>query len=210
VLTLSAAAKPEELTASLTQLAYLTARVSTYLAVRLPAEITLPHRGYPLPTIFNPQASYSSRDVPFPGTTPAQSSTNSPAASRILDQRPLPRPRPLFVYSTLAKLAKDDPQAYSMFVEGVTFLAWDIAWLCKTQGMRGLNSEADICPIVMLQKRQTQATRMSLPQRMRQPCLASSHTGQHIRSLDYLGDESLCTIGSCKIQHERATKSRSI
>lgn len=32
-----------------------------------------------------------------------------------------------------------------MFVEGVTLLAWDIAWLCKTQGMGGLNSEVDIC-----------------------------------------------------------------
>lgn len=32
-----------------------------------------------------------------------------------------------------------------MFVEGVTLLAWDIAWLCRTQGMGGLNSEVDIC-----------------------------------------------------------------
>jgi hypothetical protein len=34
-----------------------------------------------------------------------------------------------------------------MFVEGVTLLAWDIAWLCKTQGMGGLNSEVDMCPM---------------------------------------------------------------
>jgi hypothetical protein len=32
-----------------------------------------------------------------------------------------------------------------MFVEGVTLLAWDIAWLCKTQGMGGLNSDVDMC-----------------------------------------------------------------
>lgn len=57
----------------------------------------------------------------------------------------MPRPRPLFVQSLLATFSKDDPQGFSMFVEGVTLLAWDIAWLCKTQGMGGLNSEVDIC-----------------------------------------------------------------
>jgi len=140
-------AKPEELTASLTQLAYLTARISTYLGLRLPAEITLPHRDYPLATIFAPASSYLSRDVPFPGITAAHSSTNISSAPRAPDRRPLPHPRTLFVHSTLSKLAKDDPPAYSVFVEGVTLLAWDIAWLCKVQGMSGLNSEIELCPI---------------------------------------------------------------
>lgn len=139
------AAKPEELTASLTQLAYLTARVSTYLALRLPAEIILPHRDYPLPTIFNPLSSYTSHDMQFPSTGSGQSSSNSPATSRAADQRTMHRPRPLFVQSPLSKFSKDDPQGFSMFVEGVTLLAWDIAWLCKTQGTGGLNSEADMC-----------------------------------------------------------------
>ena len=43
-------------------------------------------------------------------------------------------------------LAKDDPVAYASFVEGITFLAWDIAWLCKTQGMRiGDDSWEEVC-----------------------------------------------------------------
>jgi hypothetical protein len=143
----SPAADPEVLTASLTQLAFLAVRLSTYLALRLPAEITLPHKDYPLPTIFAPASSYLYRDVPFPGSTPTQSSTNSPVASRTLDQRPLPRPRTLFTNRPLPKLVKEDPAAFSIFVEGVTLLAWDIAWLCKSQGMGGLNSWTDICAV---------------------------------------------------------------
>jgi hypothetical protein len=59
----------------------------------------------------------------------------------------MPRSRPLFVQSPLSKFSKDDSQGFSMFVEGVTLLAWDIAWLCKTQGMGGLSTEADMCPM---------------------------------------------------------------
>jgi hypothetical protein len=47
----------------------------------------------------------------------------------------------------LAKLAKDDPKQYAYFVEGVTLLAWNIAWLCKTQGMSGFDSDMDICSL---------------------------------------------------------------
>lgn len=36
--------------------------------------------------------------------------------------------------------------AYASFVEGITFLAWDIAWLCKTQGMNvGGSSWEEVC-----------------------------------------------------------------
>ncbi|TID17345.1 hypothetical protein E6O75_ATG08091 [Venturia nashicola] len=140
-------AKPEELTASLTQLAYLTVRVSTYLALRLPAEIILPHRDYPLATIFNPPSSYTSHDLQFPSAGSGPSSTGSPAISRTADHRTMHRPRPLYVQSPLAKFSRDDPPGFSMFVEGVTLLAWDIAWLCRTQGMGGLNSEVDICSL---------------------------------------------------------------
>jgi hypothetical protein len=47
----------------------------------------------------------------------------------------------------LAKLLKEDSSAFSLFIEGVTLLAWDIAWLCKVQGMSGFNSEVDLCPL---------------------------------------------------------------
>ena len=43
-------------------------------------------------------------------------------------------------------LAKDDQVAYASFVEGITFLAWDIAWLCKTQGINvGGSSWEEVC-----------------------------------------------------------------
>ena len=47
----------------------------------------------------------------------------------------------------LAKLAKDDSKQYAYFVEGVTLLAWDIAWLCKSQGMSGFDTDWEICAL---------------------------------------------------------------
>ncbi|SLM34076.1 UV radiation resistance protein/autophagy-related protein 14 [Lasallia pustulata] len=137
---------PAQVTTSLGSLAHLVHLVSHYLSVRLPAEITLPHRDYPLATIFSPGSSYLSRDVPFPGSTPSPSSNNSPSASRAGDVRPLPRPRPLYLEKKLPVLAKEDVVAYSHFVEGVTLLAWDIAWVCKTQGLNvGASSWEEVC-----------------------------------------------------------------
>ncbi|EON64211.1 hypothetical protein W97_03441 [Coniosporium apollinis CBS 100218] len=130
-------ASPRQLTASLTLVARLLVQISHYLGLRLPAEIVLPHKDWPLPTIYSLGSSYTSRDVSFPGSSEPASSTNSPAASRTLEhRRPPPRPRTLYIHSPLPKLVKEDPAAYSVFVEGVTLLAWDIAWLCYTQGMR--------------------------------------------------------------------------
>lgn len=106
-----------------------------YLAIRLPAEITLPHRDYPLPTIFPLASSHMYKDVPFPGSTPGQSSNTSPTASRHAEHANLPRPRPLFIQKPLPILAEEDPAAYALFIEGVTLLAYDIAWVCKSQGV---------------------------------------------------------------------------
>lgn len=139
-------AAPAHVTTAITNLAHLTHLVSHYLSLRLPAEITLPHSDYPLPTIFSPSSSYTSGEVTFPGSTPHHSSHNSPSASRHSDNRPLPRPRSLHLNKKLSALAKDDQVAYASFVEGVTFLAWDIAWLCKTQGMSvGGSSWEEVC-----------------------------------------------------------------
>ncbi|OCK80523.1 hypothetical protein K432DRAFT_434689 [Lepidopterella palustris CBS 459.81] len=139
----------EQLTASLSAVAQLLVRISHYLSVRLPAEITLPHRDYPLPTIFHPSSSYLSREVPFPGSTPTQSSSASPDVSHTLEhQRPLPRPRTLFLDRPLIDLSTQDPPAYSLFLEGVSLLAYNVAWLCQTQGMQDEFSHwEDFCPI---------------------------------------------------------------
>ncbi|KAK7729596.1 hypothetical protein SLS57_002084 [Botryosphaeria dothidea] len=70
-------------------------------------------------------------------------------SSRTLDnQKPLPRPRPLYIDRKLPALANDDPATYALFVEGVTFLAWNVAWLCRSQGQVGGFTEwEEICPI---------------------------------------------------------------
>ncbi|KAF9699747.1 hypothetical protein EKO04_002164 [Ascochyta lentis] len=130
-------APPDYLSASLAAVAQLLVRVAAYLGIRLPAEITLPHNNYPQPTIFSVASSYQGKKVPFPGTTLSDSSSNSPEASRTLDPRtPLPKPRTLFIDRPLAHLSAEDPPAYSSFTEGVSLLAYNVAWLCRTQGMR--------------------------------------------------------------------------
>jgi hypothetical protein len=49
--------------------------------------------------------------------------------------KPLPHPRPLYVGKPLPQLLKEDPAAYSYFLEGVALLAYNVAWLCSTQGI---------------------------------------------------------------------------
>lgn len=107
--------------------------VSHYLSLRLPAEITLPHRDHPAPTIYTPSASYRSRNT-HNGFD--YQSSSSPEASRTMDPRVhTPRPRPLFIKKALPKLSKEDPATYSLFLEGASLLAWNTAWLCRTQGI---------------------------------------------------------------------------
>ncbi|KAI9759926.1 MAG: hypothetical protein M1835_000270 [Candelina submexicana] len=141
-------ASPAQITASLTNLAYLLLLTSHYLLLRLPAEITLPRKDYPLPTIFSPASSYLSNEVPFPGTSLSNSSNDSPSTSRTGDLRSQARPRPLYIDKPLPVLVKDDPATYALFIEGVTFLAWDVAWVCRTQGLNiGANSWEEVCAL---------------------------------------------------------------
>ncbi|KAI9668974.1 MAG: hypothetical protein M1829_005202 [Trizodia sp. TS-e1964] len=131
-----------QITASLDLVAHLLMLISHYLGLKLPAEITLPHRNYPLATIFSPSASYLSRDVPFPGSgTPHPPSSSSNTAQ---DSDRAHRPRPLFLSKSLTALAKEDAATYNYFIEGVTLLAWDVAWVCKTQGI-AVNNWEDLC-----------------------------------------------------------------
>lgn len=140
-------APSDSLSASLGLVAQLLVRVACYLGVRLPAEITLPHNDYPLATIFQPKSSYLGRKVPFPSG--GHSSRNSPEQSRILETHaPLPKPRTLFIDRPLAHLAAQDNNAYILFIEGVSLLAYDMAWLCRIQGLKEeLNSWEDLSPM---------------------------------------------------------------
>lgn len=64
----------------------------------------------------------------------------------MLDQRASLRPRPLHLTRKLSVLAKEEAVAYGIFVEAVTLLAWDIAWVCQTQGLPiGTTSWEDVC-----------------------------------------------------------------
>ncbi|KAF9875689.1 hypothetical protein CkaCkLH20_06621 [Colletotrichum karsti] len=138
------AASPEVLSTSLANMAHIVALTSHYLSIRLPAEITLPRRDYPRPTIFNLTSSYQHGDVPFPGTSVIP---NLSSDERDSQPQYVPRPRPLYVDKALPVLAKEDPAVHSLFLEGVTLLAYDIAWACSTQGVSvgDRNSFEDVC-----------------------------------------------------------------
>ncbi|KAI1906549.1 hypothetical protein LOZ12_003729 [Ophidiomyces ophidiicola] len=134
-------ASPAQITTSLSHIARLLVLVSRYLALRLPAEITLPHREYPLPTILAPSSSYIEKDIPFSAVSPSSSVTPRSAGARAP-----PRPRPLFLQRNLPKLAKEDPAGYALFIEAVALLAWDVSWICRSQGLYiGSESWEDVC-----------------------------------------------------------------
>lgn len=125
-------ARPAEITASFTHIAHLLILSTHYLQLRLPAEITLPHRDYPLPTIFHTKDSYKLLNIPFPGSTALNSSSNSPTASRHEEHLSYPRPRPLYINKPLPALARED---LLMFLEAASLLAYNVAWLCRVQGL---------------------------------------------------------------------------
>ncbi|KAJ5779060.1 hypothetical protein N7457_006780 [Penicillium paradoxum] len=131
----------EQISTSLANIAHLLIIVSHYLSLRLPAEITLPHKNYPVPTIYTPLASYRSRNGH--NRTDYQSSNLTKTADLAT-----PRPRPLFIDKPLPRLAKEDPATYAFFLEGATLLAWNVAWLCRTQGIN-LSSDSweEVCDI---------------------------------------------------------------
>ncbi|RCI12291.1 hypothetical protein L249_0251, partial [Ophiocordyceps polyrhachis-furcata BCC 54312] len=137
---------PDVISTSLAHIAHVLMLVSHYLAIRLPAEITLPHRDYPQPTIFNLAGSYQHGPAAF------TNGSNMTTPSFLLqphdaDSQHVPRPRPLFVDKPLPQLSEEDPTTYSFFLEGVTLLAYDMAWLCCSQGVSigDKGSFEDVC-----------------------------------------------------------------
>ncbi|KAM3065443.1 hypothetical protein ACMFMG_011438 [Clarireedia jacksonii] len=127
-------ASAAQISTSLSHVTHVLMLATHYLAIRLPAEIILPHRDYPLPTIFALSSSYTHADVPFPASI-LNSSSSSPSASRHAEHSNQPRPRPLWISKPLPILAHEDPAVYAHFIEGVVLLAYNIAWLCKSQGI---------------------------------------------------------------------------
>lgn len=140
------AARPDQVTAALASICRLLTTTCHYLSLRLPAEITPAHANYPHPTIFSLQSSYRGFDLPFPGT-PAHHSITSPSNSRLLEHRSLPKLRLLHLDKPLIRLAKEDTVSYNLFLEGVALLAWDVAWLCRSQGLPIANSWEQACDL---------------------------------------------------------------
>ncbi|KAL1835611.1 hypothetical protein VTJ49DRAFT_6338 [Mycothermus thermophilus] len=146
---------PEVISTSLAHVVHILVLACHYLGLRLPAEITPPHADYPRPTIFSLASSYRHGPVPFPGSLASQlppsaaggGGVSSAAGDLGDEQQRVPRPRPLFIDKPLPVLARDDPAAYSLFLEGVALLAYDIAWACCSQGVvfGDRDSHDDVC-----------------------------------------------------------------
>ncbi|KAJ5180388.1 hypothetical protein N7492_003598 [Penicillium capsulatum] len=138
---------PELISASLSNVARLLVLVSHYLSLRLPAEIVLPNANCGGTTIYTPAASYQSHEA-YEATVIPQSSRPNPTTSKTAEPRTQSRPRPLYIDTPLYQLAKEDTGTYAFFLEGATLLAWDVAWLCRTQGINlASDSWEDTCNI---------------------------------------------------------------
>ena len=138
-------AEPHELfSASLDSVCRMLGICCHYLSIRLPAEIILPHNDFPHAAILPRDSSYKVSHVQYPGFG---SQSSSPEASRILPRGDLSRPRILQLDKPLPQLQKDDPKMAMFLIEGVSLLAYDIAWLCRSQGIDTINTFEDICGI---------------------------------------------------------------
>jgi hypothetical protein len=137
-----------ELTAMLASVSRLICLISFYLGLRLPAEIILPHRNYPLATINTPATSYGATKPEFPGSGSYLAMTD---ISKNSENRGASRPRPLFIGSDdrnelVTDLAKKDPSAFKFFIEAVSLLAWDVTWLAHSQGLStGNETWSEVC-----------------------------------------------------------------
>ena len=133
---------PELVSASLDSICRFLGICCHYLSIRLPAEIILPHNDFPHAAILPRDSSYRTSNVRYPGLGGSHSS--SPETSRLLYRSDLSRPRLLQLDRPFAQLQKEDPKTAAFFLEGVSLLAYDLAWLCRTQGFDSVMSFDDI------------------------------------------------------------------
>ncbi|KAL8669029.1 MAG: hypothetical protein Q9168_006362 [Polycauliona sp. 1 TL-2023] len=142
-------ADPAVVMAVTASLAHLVHLVSHYLALRLPAEIILPHHDCPYPLILTPESSYTTKITPNSLTTPDRKSSKAMPVDRdILHANQRSSLKSVHAKEKLSVIAKEDPQAYAAIVEGITLLAWNVAWLCRIQGCDlGMNSWDNVCDV---------------------------------------------------------------
>lgn len=143
-------AHPEGLTTTLAATCRLVLTSCSYLGVRLPAEISLPYRESVHPVILSLQSSYQNDPDHAPSASqksPSHSMLYSTGSLRQAQGRSKPKLRLLHLDRPLLRLAKEDPATYNLFIEGVALLAWNIAWLCRSQGGPDITSWEDACNI---------------------------------------------------------------
>lgn len=137
---------PAVVTTVTANLAHLVHLVSHYLALRLPAEIVLPHHDCPFPIILAPETSYVTSTPNGKATLHLNPSEAPPTVRGMLHASQRLLSKSLYAKKRLSTTAKEDPQTYAAVVEGITLLAWDIAWLCQIQGLDvGAKSWEGIC-----------------------------------------------------------------
>ncbi|TKA82858.1 hypothetical protein B0A55_00985 [Friedmanniomyces simplex] len=134
----------ELISAGLDNVCRLLGNCCHYLSVRLPAEILLPHNGVAHARILSEKYSYKPSVLPHSGMHSSQIANSAPSQQQ---RDRSGRPRSLYLAIPLAHLLKDDSNAFQMFVEGVTYLAYNIAWLCKSQGLDKITSFEDVCAV---------------------------------------------------------------
>ena len=115
-----------------------------YLSIQPPAEIILPHNDFPHAAIVPIGSSYKTNNPRYPGLG---SNQPTPEASRIILRSDLSRPRLLQLDRPLPQLQKEDPKAAALFIEGVSLLAYNLTWLCRTQGFGSSISFEDVCDL---------------------------------------------------------------
>ena len=115
-------------TASLNNLCRFLGLICHYLSIRLPAEILLPQTDFLAPAILPLDDSYKS------DTRATRASSSRQPKSEFS------RPRPLLLSSPFPILQKEDPKAAAFFREAVVLLAYDIAWLSRTQGLNNTSA----------------------------------------------------------------------
>ncbi|KAL8992752.1 MAG: hypothetical protein Q9169_006867 [Polycauliona sp. 2 TL-2023] len=142
-------ADPAVVTAVTASLAHLVHLTSHYLALRLPAEVVLPHHDSPLPIILTPESSYTTKTTPNFGASPGINLSRATSSDKdILHSNQRLSLKSLYARKRLAATAKEDPQTYVEVVQGITLLAWNVAWLCKIQGLDiGANSWEELCDL---------------------------------------------------------------
>ncbi|EMC95229.1 hypothetical protein BAUCODRAFT_72151, partial [Baudoinia panamericana UAMH 10762] len=118
-----------------------------YLSVRLPAQIILPHDDFPHAVIVPWQSAYKLKDPKYPKSSATPSSSAMLVPGQVRPKRDPPRPRPLYLDRPLAQLFKQDHKTFLLFLEGVALLAYNVAWLCRSQGVESINSFDDACAV---------------------------------------------------------------